>query len=143
MLSLTGAYFLAHSTLLCACWLRQEMASRVFRNIWPYLRGFSQTRISPVVIYIRNNRILSFTTILGISGCALIGYKLNLNRLIRPFPNLVAGEQVDKSKQKVSRREKRYMEFSSKMYHEEIYMTPRDFMESLIKDEARCEWFTV
>ena len=95
-----------------------------------------KTRIPPVVIYIRNNRFLSFTTLLAGSGCALIGYKLNRNGLEYSLPSLVAAEPVGV---KISRREKRYVEFASKMYQDEIYMTPRDFMESLIKDEARCK----
>ena len=111
----------------------------MFRNVWPYLRAFSKARISPVVIYISNNRFLSFTTLLAGSGCALIGYKLSRNGLAYSFPSLVAAEQVGVSAKKISRREKRYVEFASKMYQEEIYMTPRDFMESLIKDEARCK----
>ena len=106
----------------------------MFRNVWPYLRGFSKTRI---VIYIRNNRFLSFTTLLAGSG--LLGYKLNRDGLVHPFPSLVAAEQGAPKKPKISRREKRYAEFASKMYQDEIYMTPRDFMESLIKDEARCK----
>ena len=111
----------------------------MFRNVWPYLRAFSKTRIRPVVIYIRNNRFLSFTTLFAASGCALIGYKLNRDGLEYSFPSLVAAEQVDVSVKKISRREKRYVEFASKMYQDEIYMTPRDFMESLIKDDARCK----
>lgn len=120
--------------------LFQEMASRMFRNIWPYLRGFSKARIPPIVVYMRNTNRLSFTTLVGVAGCVLIGYTLNRNGLIQPLPSLVAGEQTDKSaKKKISRREKRYVEFASKVYQDEIYMTPRDFMESLIKAEARCE----
>lgn len=115
------------------------MASRMFRNVWPYLKTFSKTRVPSVVIYIRNNRFLSFTTLLAGSGCALIGYKLHRDGLDHSLPNLVAGKPVDVSVKKISRREKRYVEFASKMYHDEIYMTPRDFMESLIKDEARCK----
>ena len=115
------------------------MASRMFRNVWPYLRTFSKTRIPSIVIYIRNNRYLSFTTLLAGSGCALIGYKLNRNGLEYSLPSLLAAEPA--KVKKISRREKRYVEFASKMYQDEIYMTPRDFMESLIKDEARCKQF--
>lgn len=115
------------------------MVTRILRSAWPYLRGFSRTRLSSFVLYASKNRVLSFTALFG-SGCALIGYASNYNGLVRPFPSLVAGEQADKSsKKKISRREKRYVEFSSKMYEDEIYMTPRDFMESLTKSEARCE----
>lgn len=111
------------------------MANRIFRNIWPYVRGASKARI---VIYMRKHRFLSLTTILGVPGCALIGYKLN--GLIQPLPSLVAAEGADESiRNKISRREKRYMEFASKIYKDEIYMTPRDFVESLIKNETRCE----
>ena len=112
----------------------------MFRNVWPYLRGFSRTRLSSVMVYARRNRVLSFTALLG-SGCALIGYMSNRNGPIRPFPSLVAAEQAEKSaRKKISRREKRYAEFASKMYQDEIYMTPRDFMESLTKSEARCKY---
>ena len=111
----------------------------MFRNAWPYLRGFSRTRLSSVVVYTRRNHVLSLTALLG-SGCALIGYMSSRNGPIRPFPSLVAAEQAEKSsKKKISRREKRYADFASKIYQDEIYMTPRDFMESLIKSEARCE----
>lgn len=109
----------------------------MFRNVWPYLRGFSKTRVPQVVVYIRENRFLSFATLLGASGCALIGYMSKRNGVIQPFPSLMAAEPA--GKKKISRREKRYVEYASKMYQDEIYMTPRDFMESLIKSETRCE----
>ena len=111
----------------------------MFRNFWPCVAKFSRIRLTPVVIYVRNNRYLSLATLLAGSGCALIGYKLNFTELVPPLPSLVAAEQADTTKKKISRREKRYAEFSSKLYQDEVYMTPRDFMESLIKDESRCK----
>ena len=111
----------------------------MFRNFWLYAAKFSRFRIIPIVIYIRNNRYSSLATLLAGTGCALIGYTVNRTELIRPIPNLIAAEQADKTKKKISRREKRYAEFSSKLYQDEIYMTPRDLMESLVKDESRCK----
>jgi hypothetical protein len=58
------------------------------------------------------------------------------------LPRLQAAEKKsdeDGPKQKVSLREKRYKMFASVVYNEEPYMTPRDFIESLLQDEPRSE----
>ena len=47
-----------------------------------------------------------------------------------------AGEEKPK---KVSARELRYKSFASYVYKGEPYMSSRDFLESLIRDEPRCE----
>ena len=63
------------------------------------------------------------------------------NRLVL-MPRLQAAEKkVDEEspKQKVSLREKRYKMFASVVYNEEPYMTPRDFLESLLQDEPRSK----
>ncbi|XP_065884345.1 calcium uptake protein 2, mitochondrial-like [Dysidea avara] len=113
------------------------MAARFARSVWTYLGKLSRSGASPTVVLIRNNNtLLKCTAVLGVSGCALIGYKLLNNRhdgMIKPFPSLVAAEE----NAKISRREKRYKLHASILYENECYMTPRDFVESLIKDEPR------
>jgi len=112
------------------------MAARFARSVWTYFGKLSRSGTSPTAALIRNNTLLKCTAFLGVSGCALIGYKLLNNRydkMIKPFPSLVAAEE----KIKISRREKRYKLYASIMYVDECYMTPRDFVESLTKDEPR------
>ena len=46
-----------------------------------------------------------------------------------------AGEEV----RKISRRESRYQDFSSLKYEREVYMTARDFLESVTQDTSRGE----
>ena len=56
------------------------------------------------------------------------------------LPRLQAAEKKgdeEGPKQRVSLREKRYKMFASVVYNEEPYMTPRDFIESLLQDEPR------
>ena len=119
------------------------MAARFARSVWTYLGKLSRSGASPTVVLIRNNNtLLKCTAVLGVSGCALIGYKLLNNRhdgMIKPFPSLVAAEE----NAKISRREKRYKLHASILYENECYMTPRDFVESLIKDEPRCEFICI
>ena len=57
------------------------------------------------------------------------------------LPRLQAAEKKSDEvpKQKVSLREKRYKMFASVVYNEEPYMTPRDFIESLLQDEPRSK----
>ena len=57
------------------------------------------------------------------------------------LPRLQAAEKKSEEgpKQKVSLREKRYKMFASVVYNEEPYMTPRDFIESLLQDEPRSK----
>ena len=49
------------------------------------------------------------------------------------------GEAKEKEKPKISGRELRYKAFASYVYKGEPYMSARDFLESLIRDEPRCE----
>ena len=68
------------------------------------------------------------------------------NRLVL-LPRLEAAEKKgyeEGPKQKVSLRERRYKMFASVVYNEEPYMTPRDFIESLLQDEPRSRliWLT-
>ena len=55
------------------------------------------------------------------------------------LPRVQAAEKTseDSPKKKVSLRERRYKMFASVVYNEEPYMTPRDFIESLLQDEPR------
>ena len=58
------------------------------------------------------------------------------------LPKLQAAEKKSDEevpKQKMSLREKRYKMFASVVYNEEPYMTPRDFIESLLQDEPRSK----
>ena len=41
--------------------------------------------------------------------------------------------------QSTPRTVKRYKDFASVMYEGDMYMTPRDFLESITQDEPRCK----
>lgn len=60
------------------------------------------------------------------------------------LPRLQAAEKKgeDGPKQKVPLRERRYKKFASIVYNGEPYMTPRDFVESLMQDEPRSKFIT-
>ena len=47
-------------------------------------------------------------------------------------------EKGNEEKPKISARELRYKAFASYVYKGEPYMSARDFLESLIRDEPRC-----
>ena len=49
-------------------------------------------------------------------------------------------EKGSEEKPKISARELRYKAFASYVYKGEPYMSARDFLESLIRDEPRCMW---
>lgn len=48
-------------------------------------------------------------------------------------------EKTSEEAHKVSRRELRYQEFSSLKYEDDVYMTARDFLESVTQDTSRGE----
>ena len=61
------------------------------------------------------------------------------------LPKVQASEKKTKEgpKHKVSLRERRYKMFASVVYQGEPYMTPRDFIESLIQDEPRSKSYII
>lgn len=77
----------------------------------------------------------------GIGFWNYYGREVSENRLAL-LPRLQASEKKsgeENPKQKVSLRERRYKQFASVVYNEEPYMTPRDFIESLLQDEPRSK----
>lgn len=58
-----------------------------------------------------------------------------------PFPHLKAASSSSKETEdaKLSVRECRYKDFSSLYFNGELYMTPRDFLESVTLNKPRCK----
>lgn len=61
------------------------------------------------------------------------------------LPRVQASEKKTEEvpKKKVSLRERRYKMFTSVVYQGEPYMTPRDFIESLVQDEPRSKFYKI
>ena len=84
----------------------------------------------------------------GLGSCAVVVWGLErARRDSRPhlLPVANAGGKADggkareEAKPKISARELRYKAFASYVYKGEPYMSARDFLESLIRDEPRCK----
>lgn len=84
----------------------------------------------------------------GVGACAVAAWSLRRRgrgeRGIHVLPPLKAGGEEEPKKEgeekpKISGRELRYKAFASYIYKGEPYMSARDFLESLIRDEPRCE----
>ena len=85
-----------------------------------------------------------FYLLVGVGSCA-VGVVWGLSRAreestVRVLPVARAGgSEKGEEKPKVSARELRYKSFASYVYKGEPYMSARDFLESVIRDEPRCE----
>ena len=77
----------------------------------------------------------------GIGFWNYLGREENGENSLVLLPRLQAAENKSEEgpKQKISLREGRYKMFASVVYNEEPYMTPRDFIESLLQDEPRSK----
>ena len=54
---------------------------------------------------------------------------------------LKAETKVEQHEEKsMSRREKRFHDFASTEYNQQVVMTPLDFIESLVENEPRCKY---
>lgn len=62
--------------------------------------------------------------------------KLNISR-VKNMVGLGSGGGVADEKRKLTSREKRFIKFSSVEYEGQIYMTPQDFLESVIEAEPK------
>lgn len=62
-----------------------------------------------------------------------------LEHLSTPSANLSAGDKqpLEQEKRKLTAREKRFIKFASVEYDGQIYMTPQDFLESVVEGEPR------
>jgi hypothetical protein len=77
---------------------------------------------------------------LGMGGLA-VSYALYKSR--EDHVMLPVLEATESKEVKMSKREKRYKEFASVMYNGDMYMTPRDFLESIVDDIPRPHSFRV
>lgn len=84
----------------------------------------------------------------GVGTCAVVAWGLRRGREereIHVLPHLKAGGGEEEAKKegeekpKISGRELRYKAFASYVYKGEPYMSARDFLESMIRDEPRCK----
>ena len=56
------------------------------------------------------------------------------------FFNNFSGTPVETKKRKLTAREKRFLKFASVEYDGQIYMTPQDFLESVVETDARARF---
>ena len=53
------------------------------------------------------------------------------------IPKFLTLRKPDHEKRKLTPREKRFIKFASTEYHGQVYMTPQDFLESVVEGEPR------
>ena len=86
-----------------------------------------------------NGNLLVFAVVAGVGGSSLL-YLLSkpglLEHVATPSASL-ASHKVEHEKRKLTAREKRFIKFASVEYDEQIYMTPQDFLESVVEGEPR------
>lgn len=82
------------------------------------------------------------TTIFIAFGGSLFGiYSYHqISQLSQAKILLKADAKVEQHEEKsMSRREKRFHDFASTEYNQQVVMTPLDFIESLVENERRCK----
>lgn len=83
------------------------------------------------------------TTIFIAFGGSLFGiYSYHqISQLSQAKILLKADGKVEQHEEKsMSRREKRFHDFASTEYNQQVVMTPLDFIESLVENEPRCKY---
>jgi len=129
-----------------------------FEFVRSYASRFSNSRMYQTIRVIRpqpqqptpasilrdmpNGNLLVFAVIAGVGGSSLF-YLLSkpgfLDHLTTgPNASLsLPAAAVEQEKRKLTAREKRFIKFSSVEYDGQIYMTPQDFLESVVEGEPR------
>ena len=84
----------------------------------------------------------AFYLLAGLGSCAVTVWGLNrLSLHVLPVAKAGGkGKGTEEKPKKISARELRYKSFASYVYKGEPYMSARDFLESLIRDEPRCTY---
>lgn len=108
--------------------------SHVFRN---YLSKFNMTTIrfiSRISSRGIQKKYSSFLYMLGGSTTLIFAYKLNS---IQKVYAAQSKNEEDVKVVKLTSREKRFIRFASVEYDGQLYMTPQDFLESVVEAEPR------
>lgn len=84
-------------------------------------------------------------TSVGISCMYYIRWKSRDIETPTVLPQIAAddGKEREEKEKKVTKRELRYQDFASVMYEGEMYMSPKDFLESVTQDEPRSAGYQV
>lgn len=72
-----------------------------------------------------------------LGGSTFIYYLINPDRLAGSRVRTLGLDTTEKIKRQLSAREKRFLMFSSAEYQGQIYMTPQDFLESVVEAEPK------
>lgn len=113
------------------------------RNFSSYLtRGTTQSTLPPPVSRLEtlsgNSRGFIYALAGFMGGSAFIYYLINPERLkVKKLQNIGEADQIDERKKLLTPRERRFIKFSSVEYKGKIYMTPQDFLESVIESEPK------
>nr|XP_023013007.1 calcium uptake protein 3, mitochondrial-like isoform X2 [Leptinotarsa decemlineata] len=111
------------------------MASKLFRNYGLKLNKTALRQFSNSKNSVRNGKLFPVYCALGGSVTIMIAvYKS------RYFPNVFAAQtrtEEDVKVVKLTSREKRFIRFASVEYDGQLYMTPQDFLESVVEAEPR------
>jgi len=124
----------------------EKMGSRggvsKLRNFSSYLsRGTTQSTLPPPVSRLEalsgssKGFIYALAGFMG--GSAFIYYLINPERMRMKQLQSISEEQIDERKKLLTPRERRFIKFSSVEYKGRIYMTPQDFLESVIESEPK------
>ncbi|KAG5881910.1 hypothetical protein JTB14_007107 [Gonioctena quinquepunctata] len=111
------------------------MASKLFRAYLTKLNKNTLRQYSRYTNTVKNETSLSLVCALGGAATVMIAvYKM------RSFPNVNAAQSKNEDDVKVVKltsREKRFIRFASVEYNGQLYMTPQDFLESVVEAEPR------
>ncbi|CAH1103609.1 unnamed protein product [Psylliodes chrysocephalus] len=108
-------------------------ATNLFRNCFVKINGTKLRYFSKISSRLVQRQYPSVYYILGGTATLLIAYK------IKSLQNVYAAQSKDEDVKvvKLTSREKRFIRFASVEYDGQLYMTPQDFLESVIEAEPR------
>ncbi|XP_050519085.1 calcium uptake protein 3, mitochondrial isoform X1 [Diabrotica virgifera virgifera] len=109
-------------------------ATKILRNYFLKLNRTTCRNFSGINSKTLQKQYPSFLYFLGGSASLLIAYKFKY------FPRVYAAQSKNDDDVKVVKltsREKRFIRFASVEYNGQLYMTPQDFLESVVEAEPR------
>ncbi|XP_045482368.1 calcium uptake protein 3, mitochondrial isoform X2 [Harmonia axyridis] len=107
--------------------------NRIFRQICSRKKFFQTRKLTLKTNTCNENRSLKLTFAVGGTLALYTAYKLKVSEVhasqLKP--------EKDTKQVKLTSREKRFIRFASVEYNGQLYMTPKDFLESVVEAEPR------
>lgn len=118
-------------------------SSRMYQTIRVIRPQPQQPSPSSILKDVPNGNLLVFAVIAGVGGSSLFylmskpGVLEQLNASTSSSLASAGGNQMVHEKRKLTARERRFIKFASVEFDGQIYMTPQDFLESVVEGEPR------